>query len=401
MIRVLQTILLGFVILSSASVAAESGETFESRVKELEKQNTELDERHKLLEEKIDKLQNETTLAQEQTLELDNQLHSFMNISGYADVEFRASSKSNENPGFRLHHFSLIFTKNISKKWRFFSEIEYEDAPEFSAEGETQGDFAIFKSFNGKIFLEAMNIDYLMMREANFRVGRFFTPAGIWLIDHYPPFVPTQVLPTHIGKIFPQLVDGGLIYGSIQMGETFLKYDTYTGNGEGNSGSGDKNSEKAFGVKLSLHLPILKYFELGASYYQDTLNNSEDKTAVGAHAKLNFWSMMWQSEYAQGSYKGIDNIGKEEVNFDKVGYYSQLMYSIDKFAVGYRYDFYDSDTEETNNVGELTTNSLFVNYHVAKNIVTKIEYHKVDTYRDSNEFEYDEAIASIVVYLGD
>jgi len=111
--------------------------------------------------------------------------------------------------------------------------------------------------------------------------------------------------------------------------------------------------------------------------------------------------MIWQSEYAKGNYEAADNVDKDEDDFNKVGYYSQLMYSIEKFAVGYRYDYYDHNIEAEKNVGELTTNSLFVNFRVVKDIVIKIEYHNVDTYRDSTEFSYDEAIASIVVYFGD
>jgi len=398
--RVFQIGLLGFFIFSHSSMAADSTEALETRIKELENQNTEMNARYFRLEDKIQKLQAESTLEQEQSLDLENQMQSFMKISGYADVEFRYNSKANQQPGFRLHHFSLFFTKNISEKWRLFSEIEYEDAPIFAASGEKQGGIALFESFEGKIFLEAMNIDYLMMREASFRVGRFYTPAGIWSVDHYPPFVPTQVLPEHIRKIFPQLVDGGLIYGSLQMGDTFLKYDTYVGNGEGNPGSGDKNSEKAFGAKLGLFFPVLKHFEIGSSYYKDTLNNSVDKSVIGAHAKLHFWSLVWQSEYATGSYAGIENINKNVVNYKDEGYYSQLMYSMGKFALGYRYDFYDDNIEIANGDAEKTTNSVFVNFRVVKDIVIKLEYHYVSSFKKSAKFEYDEAIASIVANLG-
>ncbi len=388
--RLCHTVLSGFMVISGSSMAAESAKPLEERIKDLELQNAAISAQYQQLEEKIDTLQSERPAEPEPA---------FMKVSGYADVEFRFNSKAGEEPGFRLHHFSLFFTKKISEKWKFFSEIEYEDAPSFEAEGQKRLDAAIFKSFEGKIFLEAMNIDYLMMPQASFRVGRFFTPTGIWSVDHYPPFVPTQVLPAHIRKIFPQLVDGGLVYGRIDLGEAVLKYDTYIGNGEENPGSGDKNSEKAFGAKLALYLPMLKHFEIGFSYYQDTLNNSVEKSVVGAHAKLNFWSLTWQSEYAKGKYAGVDKIDREEVKFDQEGYYSQLMYSIGKFAFGYRYDFFADNIGLSDEFNEKITNSLFANVRVVSDVVIKIEYHNADMTTDLDVLEYDEVIASIVVNL--
>ena len=111
---------------------------------------------------------------------------------------------------------SLFFTKDFGNGWSFFSEVEYEDGPKFEGDGTT------LSSQDGKIFLESVNMTYLHKPDLSARVGRFFTPAGIWSVDHYPPFVGTQLRPQHIRKIFPQVIDGAGVFGSLT-----LKDNTY------------------------------------------------------------------------------------------------------------------------------------------------------------------------------
>lgn len=90
------------------------------------------------LEKKLEALEEEILLLKDETSETDQNLSKQMEISGYADIEYHASSKKGANPGFRLHHFSVFFKKKIAEKWKFFSEIEYEDAPKFEGDGEDQ-----------------------------------------------------------------------------------------------------------------------------------------------------------------------------------------------------------------------------------------------------------------------
>jgi len=317
-------------------------------------------------------------------------------INGYVDVEYHVDSRDSIASGFRLHHFSLFFKKQLAEKWRFFSEIEYEDAPKFEGEGEPQPAPAlgsVVDDAEGKIFVEAVNIDYLWRPTASFRVGRFFTPAGIWSIDHYPPFVPTQIRPGHIRKVFPQVVDGAAAYGTIPMGDTFFNYDIYTGNGEGNTGKKDENRQKAAGVRAYFILPYLQYFELGASGYTDELNNDDEKTAYGIHAKIQTGKFTLQAE---GSDAKIEPLATP--SYHVKGHYGQLLYDFtDKWAFGYRYDFYD---QKSIDVKDETTNSFFINYHVNKDITLKLEHHDVkddDVAVEDHKLD----IISLVYYLGD
>jgi len=351
------------------------------------------------LSEQVEILEGNLELVEEINSELKDEVENTIKVSGYTDVEYILTD--GKDPSFRMHHLSLFFQKKISNKWRFFSEIEYEDAPKYENEyGETivvvdadgnEQTVHPFNEANGKLFVEAVNIDFLWRPSASLRFGRFFTPAGIWSIDHYPPFVATQERPRHIRRIFPQFVDGALAYGTLQFGNVFFKYDAYYGNGEGATGKGDNNSQKAIGGKTSLIIPAppFSHLELGASVYHDTKDARHDdleKTAFGIHGRLRIKDFSLQSEaaYAQFSPSTKGTV---------TGYYIQFMYELGLMGVGSRYDFYDSDR---NADVDYSANSFFVNYQVSTNIVLKFEHHIIS---NENKEDSNKSIFSIVTYL--
>ena len=346
----------------------------------------------------MNNIENDVLINTEQSYEYDKRFDNMMNISGYTDVEFIATDQAGKTNGFRLHHMSLFFTKDFGNKWTFFSEIEYEDAPKFEAEeGEDVDGAAVFKAHRGKIFLEAVNMTYLHKPEMSVRVGRFFTPAGIWSVDHYPPFVGTQERPQHIRKIFPQLVDGGGMFGSIAMeGNKYLNYDLYLGNGESTYGKKDNNNHKAVGGKASFLFPIWNHFELGASYYVDKDGSGKEKTATGLHAKFRFNNITVQSEYASDEILNADG----SLNKENEGFYIQMSMDIKDYTFGTRYDMLDTSAHTPTGTANVMT-SVFANYHASADTVIKVELHNIDKEDVSTtSSDYAKLIFSLVTYLG-
>lgn len=343
----------------------------------------------KELEERLLKLEEETMVSTEGIYDVNTRVDNQMTISGYTDVEFTSDSRSNKTDGFRLHHMSLFFEKNMGDKWRFFSEVEYEDAPKFEGTGKADP----LKASEGKIFLEAVNMTYLSRQELNLRFGRMFTPAGIWSVDHYPTFVPTQERPQHIRNIFPQNVDGAQAFGTVAMGSSFVNYDVYVGNGRSaNAGHNDDNSTKAVGSKLSFLFPVLNHFEVGTSYYsdpQDSKVSGEELTATGFHGKVKAGQTTMQFEMADGEWETVEAEGA----------YVQLMHDWNKYTFGVRADSYDPDSADSATKSEITMNSVFANYHYSKAVTLKVEFHSVDV-EDPAEDDYEKTTFSIVGYLG-
>ena len=317
-------------------------------------------------------------------------------LSGYVDAEYindtRDAATIDDKYGFRMHHLSLFVTKKFDNDWKFFSEVEFEDGT-FMDSGSLPPDNEVFPNTSGSIYAEAVNIDYQWSPSQYVRIGRDFTPAGIWSVDHYPPFVPTQETPMHIREIFPGVVDGMNAHGTVSMGASFMNYDAYVANGANTPGQSDNNHQKAVGGRVSFILPALTHLELGASAFRDTDEADVRKTAYGAHGKLKAGKFTLQTEYAADTLKPLD--GSAETK--QVGYYLQALYDIKSWTVGYRYDLWNPDKSAT---AKVTDNAFFVNYHVSPVIVCKLEHHMINE-QDPAAEDYGRTILSIAYYLGD
>jgi hypothetical protein len=345
-----------------------------------------------------------STQVQELSLQVEEQqylinettqvLDSSIKLAGYADVEYKGSSEEGINEEFRMHHLSLFLTRQFDNDIKFFSEIEYEDAPKFDGVNDGSGDL---DEASGTIFVEAMNFDWNYNQYANVRAGRFFTPAGIWSEDHYPPFVTTQERPMHIFKIFPQLVDGVSGFGSTYLTDNIsFDYNMFLGNGESSiSGKKDLNSNKASGFRGTFHLPLWDDLTAGFTFYndnEDTANGNADKAALGFHIKARYENFTGQIEYAKADLEYADS----GIDHEREGFYAQFVYNLDQWALGYRYDVYNQNSLE---VDKIRRHSLFMNYHVNESVTLKGEYH-VNHYDDPLTDDFGFYIFSISTYLG-
>jgi hypothetical protein len=409
--------LCAFLVISiyAGSANASTVEQLEKRVKELEilvqqllqQQSSILEVAESKKPQKIESPDSTDALSkqvQELSLQVEEQqflidettqvLDSSMKLAGYADVEYKGSSEDGIKEEFRMHHVSLFFTRQFDNNIKFFSEIEYEDAPKFDGVNDGSGEL---DEASGTIFVEAMNFDWNYNQYANVRAGRFFTPAGIWSEDHYPPFVSTQERPMHIFKIFPQLVDGVSGFGSTYLSDDIsFDYNMFLGNGESSiSGKKDLNSNKATGFRGNFHLPWLDDLSAGFTFYndnEDTANGDADKSALGFHVKARYQGFSGQIEYAKADLEFADST----IDHKREGFYAQFVYSLDQWALGYRYDVYDQTTQDLENIKR---HSLFMNYHVNESITLKGEYH-VNQYDDPQTDDFGFYIFSISTYLG-
>jgi len=365
-------------LLSPLTLAQTNSTQVEKKIAAIEKQLAELKKQlgnqQEIVEENTERVDDVETNVLETQESFDNSFK----ISSYTDLEYTGNSKTNSSDGVRLHHFSIFLEKQLTPTLTFFSETEYEDAPQF--EGPSIND--------GKIFVEAVNFTWSASQHLKVRGGRFFTPSGIWSENHYPPYVPTQDRPLVIRKIFPQVIDGASFYGQYAIGDNFINYTLYSGNGEGNNGHGDNNSTKSLGLRSQIIIPALKNSIFGVDYYQDTLNDGADKKVYGAHGKFIIDNLTLQAEYSKGEITGYLPF-KQNMN----GYYLQGIYSYNDYSFGYRYDFLD--VNESLNLDHKKHN-YFVNYHLTPNIILKAEYNdnKIE-----NKDNYQGFILSIAAFL--
>jgi hypothetical protein len=353
------------------------------QLSEYQKTFDELKEKTENLQRILNEVENESMEAQESFIS------GLVNISGYADAELRITDDDNANNSFRIRHLSLFFTKRVQKKWQFFSEIEFEDAPFIESEHTTDNADTV----QGKILVEQAYIEYQPQLGVELRFGRFLTPAGIWNIFHYYPYVPTQTRPIFVRKIFPSYSDGIQARKAFNLSQGMLDTHLYVANGSGNPGKLDRNNEKAIGARFNFSNDTLDGMDVGFSYYRDVDNDKSTNSSYGVHLKLIHGDYKLQSEYAVR-----DNDPDGASDFKDVGFYAQLSYDYKKWTFAGRYDWYDlNDTISNNDQYRYTT---AINYHLAHNLIGKIEYN-INEYDDPAIDDYNELITSIVIAIGD
>lgn len=319
----------------------------------------ELKEQVKALEKRLEKVETTSEISAAWFEDINSRLKDEVEITGYIDAELDLTSQQGANNRFRTRHFSVLIGKAINEQWRIFTETEYENAPIINPDDNSQS--------SGTILLEQVYIERLFMPEIKIRAGRFLTPAGIWLINRYSPFTPTQAKPQHIQKIFPQFLDGALVYGSFNLSDDLISYHIYAANGEGNSGGEDSNQDKTVGGRLDLFFPAFYNMKIGVSALGDKLNDGADKTAKGVDLQFKADSFRVQGEYAVADYNS-DIPGQSRKS---EGYYVQALYDIGKFTIVGRYDYYDPG--DSAGLDKVTVNTGGLNYHWTPYIVSKIE----------------------------
>ena len=314
-------------------------------------------------------------------------LSNLVEVSGYADVEYTFTDQEGEGSGFRVHNLSLFFTKDIQREWKLFTEVEFEDAPRIESEKAAD----TVKSSQGTIFIEQLYIEYHPKLSWDIRLGRFLTPAGVWSIYHYPPYVPTQTSPIIYKVIFPKVSDGIQFKGSFTLRDSSIDTHLYVANGSGNPGALDRNEGKGIGARVNADL--LTGLSAGLSYFGERDNEGTLKMSYGAHVLCNGSALRLQAEYQIRS-----NETDAASGFDDSGWYAQAEYDIGKWTLAARYDWYDPSSESPDDLWTRATAA--VNYRFAHNVVGKIEVNR-NWFDGLPTEDYSQAILGVAVAIGD
>ncbi len=369
---------LSFMLLMSSApaLADEPLDRFQRGLDELRKENEELKDR-------IDSLEAED----EETRHGLGLLSNLVEVSGYADAEYAFTDQEGEDSGFRVRHLSLFFTKDVQKEWKLFTEVEFEDAPRIESESATDD----VKSSQGTVFVEQLYIEYHPKLSWDIRLGRFLTPAGIWSIYHYPPYVPTQTSPIIYKVIFPKVSDGVQLKNSFNLRDSAIDTHLYIANGAGNPGALDRNEGKGIGARVNADL--LTGLSAGLSYFGERDNEGILRMSYGAHVLFNSSSLRLQAEYQTRS-----NEPDAASGFDDSGWYAQAEYDMSKWTLAARYDWYDPSSESSDDLWTGYTGA--VNYRFAHNVIGKLEFNR-NEFDDPSMDDYSQGILAIVVAIGD
>ncbi len=141
-------------------------------------------------------------------------------IGGYATGTYERQDDT--SPRLALDNLSLFIWWEGDGRWKFFSELEYEDL--LFTQDRTPGQ-------NGYLSLERAYVDYALADNADIRAGKFLTPIGRWNLIHATPLVWTTSRPLVTTLAFPTNMTGAMVNGTLPNIGNGIEYNIYMASG--------------------------------------------------------------------------------------------------------------------------------------------------------------------------
>jgi Phosphate-selective porin O and P len=168
---------------------------------------------------------------------------------------------------FAVGNINLYFDFNPDPDWRGLAEIRFTSAPLGNIEsfGGIAGTFARTDTqqydphgsvinapmWGGYTVIERAWIEWKKFQQFRLRVGNFFTPFGIWNVDHGSPTLISTAMPQFVQQMyFPIRQTGVQALGSFFKGDWEIAYRAWLTNGRTEENPLDFSDNKAFGGRL-------------------------------------------------------------------------------------------------------------------------------------------------------
>lgn len=170
---------------------------------------------------------------------------------------------------FAMGNIDLYFDANPHPDWRALAEVRFTNAPrgrinnfgglagEFEREDTQQFDpnstVVNAPMWLGGVVIEQAWIEWKRHPTFQVRTGNFFTPFGIWNVDHGQPTLISSFLPQFmLQNYFPIRQTGVQVLGSTFLQDWELGYRAWITNGREDATNLDFNDDKAVGTRLFL-----------------------------------------------------------------------------------------------------------------------------------------------------
>lgn len=321
------------------------------------------------------------------------QISEKVRLNGYSSFEFERllsdEGDSDPNGSFDADLIDLVVNVDISSKLRFSTDLTWEHG---SATEDGRGNVAVEYAFP----------EYTVKNWLKFRVGKMFTPFGIYNEIHTakPAFLAVKEplstnKPDKLGgdeRFYPRWATGISVLGNFSLKSVQFEYHVQVSNGSQentNPFEEDDNTQKALATRLLVYpIPDLK---IGISTYSDRISvldtNGDD---TGERNKL--FSMSGHAEYSRNNYGAefeyiignTDFFGAPELK--KNGLEALVFYTLaDKWTPYVRMEFFDPNQDiDDDNVDIF---SLGLNVEVDKNYFVKLQYNSVNSGDANSEIQ--------------
>ncbi len=227
-----------------------------------------------------------------------------LKIYGFSDFTFRkyyfpAESSfglvGQEESTFLVGSFNLYLRANLAERWTSLSEVRYTFLPNGAQhfdQGADQG--AVNTEFRdpidqadiirvGGIVIERAWVEYEWNAKLRVRMGRWFTPYGLWNIDHGSPTLLGATKPMIIGyNLMPSAQTGLLVLGEARSHDFRLSYFASLANGKSTTDEyRDMDNNKGVGAGFKLKSPWLDEATFGGAIYYGRHTDSREEGGLG------------------------------------------------------------------------------------------------------------------------
>lgn len=158
-------------------------------------------------------------------------------VGGWGSVTYTDSEEEGSKPGFNARRWNLYVAAEPSEGYRFFGEIEMENAFRFrpgpqGARGE------------GAILLERLYVERGFSNAHNLRAGKFFTPHGLYYRLHWPILTESISRPFSFdNNTTPRFQVGLQYWGRAFAGNTTFNYYAWMSDGPDQFGTNNRTVE--------------------------------------------------------------------------------------------------------------------------------------------------------------
>jgi len=194
---------------------------------------------------------------------------------------------------FVIGNLDLYLDAQPVKNWRSLVEVRFTNAPhgEITSMGGIAGKFARNSTqqtdpnaasvaatmWGGYTVIERAHIDWTGFEYLKVRAGNFFTPFGIWNVDHGTPTLIALQLPGVIQvRQMPLRQTGVQLYGSAFKGDWELGYTATISNGRQELSNFAFDDNRGFGARLHANNEKGEaMIKLGASFYTGRVKDQQ------------------------------------------------------------------------------------------------------------------------------
>lgn len=225
---------------------------------------------------------------------------------------------------FVTGNIDLYFDFTPIEDWRALAEVRFTNAPQGNVVnyGGLAGEFERTNTeqfdphgtapnapmWGGYTVIEQAWIEWGRYQAFKLRVGSWFTPFGIWNVDHGSPTLISMAMPQFMQqKWMPLRQTGVQALGSFFSGETEIAYRAWVSNGRTEDNPFDYDNEKSFGARVFVRRDTGETnFQIGATYHHGVVQDKVVNLAEFAPLKFETGSTWEYTENLGGLDVSVD-----------------------------------------------------------------------------------------------